>query len=277
MSFDLTIFGDKLYQERARRVLPILVRQAHAEQPISYGMLAAELGIPNARNLNYPLGSIGYELARLSRRWRRAIPKIQMLVFNSSTGVPGHGVYGFVGRDGLKLGLRAKRILVRQALDDIYVFPDWKQVLDELQLEPAPKQLSSSALKNIHVPRGGEGVEHLKLKRFVAKHPEVVGLSPRSEATLEYRLASADSVDVFFRTKELNLAVEVKPDGADMLEIVRGLFQCIKYRAVIAAMNGYASISVECRSVLVLGGALPHQLIALRNALGVEVFENVRP
>ncbi len=49
------IFGDKLYQLRARVALPILVRQATAQQKITYGDLAEEIGIPNARNLNYVL------------------------------------------------------------------------------------------------------------------------------------------------------------------------------------------------------------------------------
>lgn len=43
------ISGDKLYQERARLALPLLVRQAHAAAPVYYSALAAELGMPNAR------------------------------------------------------------------------------------------------------------------------------------------------------------------------------------------------------------------------------------
>ena len=43
------ITGDKLYQTRAREVLPILVRQAEAGTPIFYSALAAEVGIPNPR------------------------------------------------------------------------------------------------------------------------------------------------------------------------------------------------------------------------------------
>ena len=42
------IFGEKLYQERARAALPILVRQATAQQKIKYGDLAEEVGMPNA-------------------------------------------------------------------------------------------------------------------------------------------------------------------------------------------------------------------------------------
>jgi hypothetical protein len=51
--------GHKLYQERARRALPILVRQAHGRQTIVYENLARELEMKWALNLNYVLGSVG--------------------------------------------------------------------------------------------------------------------------------------------------------------------------------------------------------------------------
>ncbi|WP_338238175.1 hypothetical protein [Persicobacter diffluens] len=38
---------DKLYVEIARKVFPIIVRQAIAGEPIFYSDLAEELGIPN--------------------------------------------------------------------------------------------------------------------------------------------------------------------------------------------------------------------------------------
>jgi hypothetical protein len=50
--------GSKLYQERARKALPLLVRQAKAEQPIYYSALAEYLDMPNPRNLNYVLDYI---------------------------------------------------------------------------------------------------------------------------------------------------------------------------------------------------------------------------
>lgn len=46
------IWGSKLYQQRAQKALPILVRQAKARQSIYYSQLAQELGMPNPRNLN---------------------------------------------------------------------------------------------------------------------------------------------------------------------------------------------------------------------------------
>ena len=42
-----TIFGNKLYQIRARRALPILIQQAWQKTPITYSELAVKLEIPN--------------------------------------------------------------------------------------------------------------------------------------------------------------------------------------------------------------------------------------
>ncbi len=99
--------GDKLYQERARLALPILIRQAKAGQTVSYEDLAAELGMPNPRNLNYPLGCIGDELNRLSKKWRKEIPHIQALVVSKGTSVPGKGFDPFL-KNGVRSGKRRK-------------------------------------------------------------------------------------------------------------------------------------------------------------------------
>jgi hypothetical protein len=71
------LFGDQLYQQRARRTLPLFVRQAWSQNTIYYQQLADELEMPNAHNLNYVLGSIGATLVQhgevvRSRHARRA-------------------------------------------------------------------------------------------------------------------------------------------------------------------------------------------------------------
>ncbi len=47
--------------------------------------------MPNPRNLNYVLGSIGQSLERLSKAWKTKVPPIQCLVVNKSTGLPPFG------------------------------------------------------------------------------------------------------------------------------------------------------------------------------------------
>jgi hypothetical protein len=64
--------GDKLYQRRARRALPILVQQAGMGTRMTYSTLAKKMRMPNARNLNYVLGSVGKTLQDLGRGSRRS-------------------------------------------------------------------------------------------------------------------------------------------------------------------------------------------------------------
>ena len=109
------ISGNQLYQERARAAFPILVRQAEAGQPIFYSNLAEELGMPNPRNLNYVLGSIGRSIENLSKAWNEEIPPIQCLVVNKNTGLPGEGIGWFLIKkeDFSKLSTAKKRDIVK--------------------------------------------------------------------------------------------------------------------------------------------------------------------
>src|SRR5436190_337169 len=85
----------ELYQRRALRALPILVRQAWAGRPIYYGEIAQELGMPNPRNMNYVLGSVGTSIQNLSAKWNERIPPLQVLAINVSAGLPGEGFAEF--------------------------------------------------------------------------------------------------------------------------------------------------------------------------------------
>ena len=76
-----------LYQRRAFSALPLLVRQAEAGQTIHYEHLTRELGMPNPRNLNYVLGSIGTSLRNLGQLWGQEIPAVQALVTNKASGL----------------------------------------------------------------------------------------------------------------------------------------------------------------------------------------------
>src|SRR3954467_13977694 len=128
--------GAKLYQERARTVLPILVRQAEARQPIFYEALAQEVGMPNPRNLNYPLGCIGRTLNDLAREWKSPVPPIEALVVNQSTRFPGPGFDGFLIEQGERWENKAeRRALIKTYWTKIYTYPYWRDVLAELRLQ----------------------------------------------------------------------------------------------------------------------------------------------
>jgi len=268
--------GDKLYQERARLALPILIRQAKAGQTVSYEDLAAELGMPNPRNLNYPLGCIGDELNRLSKKWRNEIPHIQALVVSKGTSVPGKGFDPFLKDRGKvwKTPVERKAIL-KTYIAEIANYPYWDEVLSELGLKSAASKIDDIIDKAMSLG-GGEGPEHKALKEYVRSHPECVGLPAGScKGSAEAALPSGDSIDVLFDRKDRIVAVEVKPAATPIHDVTRGLFQCVKYRAVLQARADFEGDPRQIAIFLVLGGGLPKALFALRNSLGVVVFEQV--
>ncbi|MBX3504597.1 MAG: hypothetical protein KF895_03895 [Parvibaculum sp.] len=270
---------EKLYKHRARKALPILVRQAKSKHPIFYKNLAEELGMPNPRNLDYVLGDVGRTLGDLNERkkWRLEIPQIQALVINQKTGMPGHGFDGFLKSRGYhKLSALQKRQYLPGYWNEIFAYPYWSEVLEGLGLAPVEFNLQHliERAKTGRGAGGGEGEEHRRLKEFVAERPTLLGLPGSAvRGQLEYPLPSGDRVDVLFESRKVLLGVEVKSNISNEVDIIRGLFQCVKYKAVLAAS---ASVEDDIREVgvaLVLGRNMPVELTTLQNSLGVKVVE----
>ena len=269
--------GTKTSQQRARTALPILVRQAEARQTMFYGELAHEMGIPGPRTLNHPLYSIGRALQELGRRWDRQVPSIQALVINKSSGCPGAG-FAFFAPDAKvfrRATRRERRRLVDRMLDEVFNFPDWGQVLDTFELPRAVVELPPADEISAR-GGGGEGAEHKRLKEAVSVNPRWIGL-PKilSPGKVEAPLRSGDSLDVLFSDSNRRIAVEVKGASAPVGEVIRGLFQCVKYEAVLDAEARVDGSRADCKAVLALGGSFPGKQTPLRHTLGVTVFENL--
>ena len=58
-------------------------------------------------------------------------------------------------------------------------------------------------------------------------------------------------------------------------EVIRGLFQCVKYEVVLDAEARVTGSRADCEAVLALGGSFPGELTPLRHTLRVKVFENL--
>lgn len=205
--------GNKLYQERARAAFPLLVRQAGQRATVYYSDLAAELEMPNERNLNYVLGYIGEAIESLSKDWKETIPPIQCLVINKRDRMPGEGIGWFITKkkEFRKLPRKEQRRLVKLELDKVFAYSKWSKILEAFGLAPAKLDYSHVAIeaKSKRATResratsfgsGGESPGHRTLKNFVAKHPGVIGL-PASvgSGSTEESLLSGDVLDVFFR------------------------------------------------------------------------------
>lgn len=271
--------GDKLYQQRARETLPLLVRQAEAGKSIVYSELAAELGMPNPRNLNFVLGSVGQTLIEIGKEWGESIPPIQSLVVNKQRGLPGEGFLQFLTDTDRLISLPKKQqqAVIDGVHSEVFRYTKWRDVLRYLGL---PHWSSSNISDLVYAATEfvslGESEEHRRLKEFVSKHPAILGLPKYAGYGLkEYVLPSGDRVDVVFRHEDEWIAVEVKSIVSQMPDIVRGMFQCVKYRAVFQARAEVAGVLESVRVVLALEGELPHSLKSLQNVLGIEVIERV--
>ena len=160
-------------------------------------------------------------------------------------------------------------------LDEVFNFPDWGQVLDTFELPRAVVELPPADEISAH-GGGGEGAEHKRLKKAVSLNPQWIRLPKSlSPGKVEATLRSGDSLDVLFSDSNRRIAVEVKGASAPVGEVIRGLFQCVKYEAVLDAEARVAGSRADCQAVLALGGSFPGGLTPLRHTLGVKVFENL--
>jgi hypothetical protein len=285
--------GEEKYHLQARLALPILVRQASngLNATIFYSSLAKELNMPNPRNLNNVLGFIGGALEKLSKDWKQKIPPIQCLVVSKRTGIPGEGIGGFLSKkeEFGKLPRREQKRLVERELIIVRNYKKWEDVLRAFGLSPALIDLSkemsqAESLGSTQESRvskygsGGESAEHKKLKHFVSQNPGILGL-PDSVGIgeTEKHLRSGDILDVQFFHRHEFIAVEVKSKKSKEADIVRGIFQCSKYVAVLEAQQAADGKQRRGRAILVLEAKFPEKLRPLCNILGTEVLDQVSP
>ena len=101
------------------------------------------------------------------------------------------------------------------------------------------------------------------------RKPSLVRRGLRPEATnTEVELLSGDRVDVVSVTEDRTVAIEVKSKDSDWADLRRGVYQCVKYRAVIRAQDIRRNANVE--SWLVTETPLPHELKRLARRLGIQ-------
>lgn len=275
--------SQKLYVQRARVVFPILVRQAQIGQTLFYSELANEVGMPNPRNLNYVLGAIGDAINTISDDWDEEIPPIQCLVINKSKGLPGEGFLGFLSdtRGYLNANKSKRKSIIREVLSEVFMYENWEEVLSELSLEPITwitEQTEEivNRLRGKRYGSGGEGEEHKAFKEKIYENPSLIDIKGQLIGKeLEYEFLSKDRIDILFKGKKEWIGVEVKSRISDSEDILRGLFQVIKYEALIKAEQIITGIEPEFRCVLALESTLPRELVSIVNQLGVEVYEEI--
>ena len=273
----------KITYQRARAALPILVRQAivgkemtDKEMTLTYKQLGEEIDAHHRGGVVPVLFCIEKLLAKLGEHWQEKIPAIQGIVVNQKTRLPGNSVAFLRKR---KLDPRDKERLVKENFTDVRNYQKWEAILEELGL-PMPQKISQKLLQAAaQRPSTHESPAHQQLKKYVAQNPQCVNVGKSlAPGIIEKRLPSGDIPDVLFKNKRQRIAVEVKSRISNENEgdLLRGLFQCVKYRAILKAQRNLKGKTYKVDARLAIEGILPNNLAWVKNMLKVKVFENIQ-
>ena len=238
------------------------------------------------RNSGYPAGAIGSALIELEERWGEPVPPLNAIVINDTTMLPGKGVNNFVERyyqpdkRVKNMSIEERRAVVEEVHADIFAYEYWDDVLEACKLQAllGTVTLDPQADTVAEPVKGGwskepESDEHRKLKAYIARNPDAIGLPKRSrKGETEYVFASADKADVVFKTPNGYVGVEVKSVISGDPDLSRGLYQDVKYQAFLRAEQKALIKPPTARAILVSERQLPRFLQNLEDVLGIKVF-----
>lgn len=264
--------------EWAKRMIPVLIRWARSswDKPHYYSNLSEAVG-HHTNQIGRIMAIIQDILDELSLRTQKAIPTLNGLVRNKKSGLPSDG-FDYVIEKYSELSEDSKKGEVNKLNYMAHLY-DWDWVLEELQLEPdmiyAPEELDKKRITLKH-GYGGEGAEHKALKNYVQQNPERFGIKRVLHSSTEKMLFSADRLDVYFETQSnKHIAVEVKPQTSPDEDVMRGIFQCVKYKAVMDAERVADYGNYDNEVILVIGGEMSMSNRQLASDLGIKYFDNV--
>jgi hypothetical protein len=277
------------HEKFGKRILAYLVYSIKGfeggTKSITYGELAKNIGYPEphignlfGKNIGETLGVMGHMLDGLKiGNWNMRIPYIQTLVVNQSTNLPSNGLSEFE-KDYYMFTNEEKKTFVLNEYKMIYEFGSrWDEVLNKLNI--TEEYESGKSLGNsLYNPYGSEGSpEHRNVKEFVIEHGHLFGYMGTEKGFDEYPLKSGDFIDVVFRDENQLLGIEVKSKRSGIDDIERGIYQCIKYKAVLEAekkVSLRSNAKIDC--ILVVEYDLPKNLMEIAAKLGVKIYkENV--
>jgi hypothetical protein len=236
-----------------RYLLPVVA----ANTTITYGQIADALKedlVIEGKVFPTHIGAVVGTLMERIHEVESNAPLINVLVVNQDTGQPGIGADGFLREwfdvNAKPLSKRQKTDLVAKAAREVYAYRKWPKVFQNLFGSTAPVVDPTTIIDGTEqdgMPPaskakgyGGpaESKEHKALKKYVFEHPASVGAPAKPDwGRPEFQLMSGDEVDVFFERGTRVDLVEVKSIRSSDPDLIRGVYQCVKYRAVFMAQR----------------------------------------
>jgi hypothetical protein len=274
-----------LARRGARHAMGLLLQHIRADEPFAtYGSIArlleAKLRIP--RVFPTHIGAVAGKMMDRILEVDEDAPLINALVTRPS-GIPGKGFGGYYddrhrasgGRHWTALSRKRKLDVVEDVRAQVRRYPDWDKIYRELFGKAPPPPVAKKRFtekdgkppETARPPGAGESREHKKLKKWVADNPAELGLGGAMKPEPEWPLLSGDRIDVLFSDGTSFVAVEVKSIRSSPDDLRRGIYQCVKYRAVIEAQEH--PVTTPVRAILVSEERLSRDLQARARLLGV--------
>lgn len=209
-------------------------------------------------------------------------PFLNVLVVRKGTGRPGPGAREFLAaRYPDELWLKKKDAhkeskawvrIVEQETEAVRAYPDWERLYGDIYGKayepPEPFHIEGTETDGLSWGRKGEGENHKALRLWVKDNPDRIERSLSSvRAETEVELLSGDRVDVVFCSDKEIVAIEVKSRDSNWADLRRGIYQCVKYEAVLRAQE---TRDRSVRSLLVTEKVLQPDLKRLAKKLDVK-------
>jgi hypothetical protein len=278
--------------ETARRLVPILVWCAQNHRTITYKELDQEIVRRGWMNYNVhaaaygnAAGTLGDALAETEVELGLDLPPLNILVVNKTHRRPGSGCAPYFrrytkGRRFESLSWAKQGNVIQEATQDIFRCRNWTHLLQHYECEGLLQPVLTLETDDDVIPPPingfsgeGESEDHRLLKEYVLNHPAIV-IDESTRGWIgkaEQPLPSGDRADVCFRKGDSIIAVEVKSHISNDADLSRGIYQCVKYRAVCIAWQRALLQVPDAHAVLVIQRDLPAQLAEVAARLSVEV------
>jgi len=240
---------------------------------------------------------IGYVAGELMNRIQAVepdAPLINVLVVNQDDGQPSKGAGSFMARrfneprlnrdDAKSAHPKLWQHYFDRAADEVYQVTqeEWARLFEqtfgnelsitEIEDERDERQEGAEQDGIVSGRGGGEGPYHRALRLWVKDNPKELHRSfIGAVAETEFDLDSGDRVDVVYKCEDRTVVIEVKSRISNEVDLRRGVFQCIKYRAVRTAMDVRDDPLVE--TWLVTETELPGRIEALLKRHDIRHFQ----
>ncbi len=273
---------DQLYNEGPRYAMALLLqRLSYGEPFVTYAQISGhverELGIEKGKIVRHHGHAPGGMMDKILKVDKQA-PLINALV-TGSDGIPGDGIAGYINKKYRKakskkwddLSDKKKVKIVKKIRQDVRSYSRWNEIYEKLFGESAFENYPKEDFKEDAGSGrgGGESDAHKALKNWVADNPTKVGVPANFDKTvIEAPLLSGDIVDVMFSDGKSFYPVEVKSIISTDDDLRRGLYQCVKYRAVQKAQE--KPVKAVVTPILVTERKLSGELKELQKRLKIK-------